>query len=101
MVSESLVRLFLVLQPLEPLLFNIGGSYVGESFVGNDLSNVENKLDDYWLFDMGVNYELSEGAVIFGGVENLLDQEYLSTAYGTALYPGDGSKATVGLRFSF
>ena len=101
LVSESLVRLFLVLQPLESLLFNIGGSYVGGSFVGNDLSNDDNKLNNYWLFDLGVNYELSEGAILFGGVENLLDQEYLSTAYGTALYPGEGRKATVGLRFSF
>jgi outer membrane receptor protein involved in Fe transport len=69
--------------------------------VGNDLSNDDNKLEDYWPFDLGLNYELSEGAILFGGVENLLDQEYLSTAYGTALYPGEGRKATVGLRFSF
>ena len=96
LVSESLMRLFLELQLLESLFFNIGGSYVGGSFVGNDLSNGDNKMEDYWLFDLGVNYQLSEGATLFGGVENLLDQEYLSTAYGTALYPGEGRKATVG-----
>lgn len=101
LVSESMVRLFMELQPLESLLFNIGGSYVGSCFVGNDLSNNEDKLEDYWLFDLGVNYELSESASLFGGVDNLLDKDYLSTAYGTALYPGEGRKATVGLRFSF
>ena len=82
------------LQPLESLLFNIGGSYVGGCFVGNDLSNNDHKLEDYWLFDFGVNYELSEGASLFGGIDNLLNEEYLSTAYGTALYPGEGRKAT-------
>ena len=101
LVPQSLVRLFMELQPFESLLFNVGSSYVGGCFVGNDLSNNDDKLEDYWLFDLGVNYEFSEGASLFGGIDNLMDEEYLSTAYGTALYPGEGRKTTVGLRFSF
>jgi len=31
----------------------------------------------------------------------LLDEEYLSTAFGTALYPGEGRKVRGGLRYSF
>ena len=101
LVAESLVRLFLEIKPIDSLLFNIGGSYVGESFVGNDLSNSNGKLEDYWLYDILINYELSESATFFGGVDNLLDEEYLSTAYNTALYPGEGRNVRAGLRFSF
>jgi outer membrane receptor protein involved in Fe transport len=101
LVSESLVRFFLELRPLDSLLFNIGGSYVGECFVGNDLSNTDAKMADYWLYDLSINYQLSERATFFGGVENLFDKEYISTAYATALYPGEGRKANFGLRYSF
>ena len=101
LVPESLVRFFLELRPIDSLLFNIGGSYVDECFVGNDLSNTDEKLADYWLYDLSINYQFSERVTFFGGVENLLDKEYVSTAYATALYPGEGRKANFGLRYSF
>ena len=104
LVPEGLLRLYLELRPVDTLLLSFGGSYVGESFRGSDFSNSETKLEDYWLFDLGVNYQLSENATLYGGVENLLNEEYLSTAFGetgTGLYPGEGRKATVGLRYSF
>ena len=47
------------------------------------------------------NYELSESASLFVDVENLLNEEYLSTAFGNGLYPGEGRKATFGVRYSF
>jgi iron complex outermembrane receptor protein len=101
LVPEGLVRLFLELKPVDSLLLSFGGSYVGESFRGSDFSNTEDKMDDYWLYDLGINYELSESATLFGSVENLLDEEYLSTAFGSGLYPGEGRKIRVGLRYLF
>ena len=101
LVPEGLIRLFLELQPIDSLLLNLGASYVGESFRGSDFSNTEAKMEDYWLYDLSVNYELSENATLFSGVENLMDEEYLSTAFGTGLYPGEGRKVKVGLRYSF
>ena len=101
LVPESLLRLYIELHPVDSLWLNLGGSYVGESFRGSDFSNTAVKMKDYWLYDLGINYELSESATLFGGVENLLDEEYISTAFGTGLYPGEGRKARVGLRFSF
>jgi iron complex outermembrane receptor protein len=101
LVPEGLLRLFLEMRPVDSLLLSLGGSYVGESFRGSDFSNSETKLEDYWLFDLGVNYQLSESATLFGGVENLFNEEYLSTAFGSGLYPGEGRRATVGLRYSF
>jgi outer membrane receptor protein involved in Fe transport len=101
LVPEGLIRLYLELRPVDSLLLSFGGSYAGESYRGSDFSNIETKLDDYWLFDLGVNYQLSESATLFGGVENLFNEEYLSTAFGSGLYPGEGRRATVGLRYSF
>ena len=101
LVPEGLLRLFTELSPVDSLLLSLGGSYVGESYRGSDFSNSETKLEDYWLFDLGISYQFSESATLFGGVENLLNEEYLSTAFSTALYPGEGRKATVGLRYSF
>ena len=101
LVPEGLLRLFLELRPVDSLLLSFGGSYVGESYRGSDFSNSESKLEDYWLFDLGVNYQLSETATLYGGVENLFNEEYLSTAFGSGLYPGEGRRATVGLRYSF
>ncbi|MDA0906460.1 MAG: TonB-dependent receptor [Verrucomicrobia bacterium] len=101
LVPEGLLRVFLEIRPTDVLSLSLGGSYVGENYRGSDFSNTEPKLEDYWLYDLGLNYQLSEGATLFGGVENLLDEEYLSTAFGTALYPGEGRKVRVGLRYSF
>lgn len=101
LVPEGLLRLFTELSPVDSLLLSLGGSYVGECYRGSDFSNSETKLEDYWLFDLGISYQFSESATFFGGVENLLNEEYLSTAFSTALYPGEGRKATVGLRYSF
>jgi iron complex outermembrane receptor protein len=101
LVPEGLLRLFIELRPLDSLWLTLGGSYVGESFCGSDFSNAEAKLEDYWLYDLGVNYKFSRTATLFGSVENLLDEEYLSTAFGTGLYPGEGRKMRVGFRYSF
>ena len=101
LVPEGLVRLFIELRPVDSFWLSLGGSYVGESFRGSDFLNREEKLKDYWLYDVSMNYELSETASLFGGVDNLFDEEYLSTAFGTGLYPGEGRNVRAGLRFSF
>jgi len=107
LVSESMSRLFIEIRPYDSLLVHFGGTYVGESFEGNDLYNSGKKLPDYWIYDLTMNYQFSEHATFFGGVENLFDQDYISTAYQsafgnpTAYYPGQGRRVTVGLRYSF
>ena len=101
LVPEGLLRLFVELRPVDSLILSLGGSYVGESFRGSDFTNTAVKMEDYWLYDLGINYELSERATLFGGVENLFDEEYLSTAFGPGLYPGETRKVRVGLRYSF
>ena len=101
LVPEGLIRLFLELSPIDSLLLRLGGSYVGDCYRGSDFSNSEAKLENYWLFDFGINYQLSKSANLFGGVDNLLDEDYLSAAFGNGLYPGEGRSVRAGLRFSF
>jgi iron complex outermembrane receptor protein len=101
LVPKSLMRIFMDLSPVDQLMLSLGGSYVGDCYRGSDFSNSETKLDDYWLFDLGINYQLSKSATLFGSVDNLLDEDYLSTAFGTGLYPGEGRSVQGGLRFSF
>ena len=101
LVPEGLLRLFIEFNPHDTLLLRLGGSYVGESYRGSDFENTAAKLDDYWLYDIAVNYQWVENVTLFGGIENLLDESYLSTAFGPGLYPGEGRKVTAGLRYSF
>ena len=102
LVPESLLRVFLELNLADSLLLNFGASYVDESFIGGDFANIKEKLEDYWIYDLGINYELTEDATLFGGIENLLDKQYISSSNweGTG-YPGEGRKVTAGLRYSF
>ena len=107
LVAESLLRLFIELRPTDLLFLRIGSSYVGESFLGNDFFNSGDKIEDYWLSDLSINYECFGNASLFLNIENLLDENYVSTAYRsawgnpTAFYPGEGRNVTAGLRYSF
>lgn len=101
LVPERLIRLFVDLQPSDYLEVHLGASWVEGSFPGSDFSNSGDKLPDYMLCDLSLSYQISEELNLFGGAENLLDEEYLSTAFGNGLYPGEGRKFRVGLRYSF
>jgi iron complex outermembrane receptor protein len=107
LVAESLLRFFVELRPTDSWFLKIGSSYVDESFQGNDFFNSGNKIEDYWLSDLSLNYDCFENASLFVNIENLLDENYISTAYRsawgnpTAFYPGEGRKVTAGLRYSF
>ena len=96
------MRLFQEFQTqLDSLLFNLGGSFGGplwETIWTNNHLNWKT----YWLFDFGVNYELSEGCQDFWqALKIYLIRVFIYSFMDTALHPGEGRKTTVGLRFSF
>ena len=102
LVPEGLLRLFTEIRPIDSFFLSVGASYVGESFYGSDFLNTRSKMEDYWLYDLSMNYEFSETASLFGGIDNLLDEEYLSTSFAPSTgYPGEGRNFRAGLRFSF
>jgi outer membrane cobalamin receptor len=102
LVPEGLLRLFIELRPIDSFFLSVGASYVGKSFYGSDFQNTGSKMEDYWLYDLSMNYEFSETASLFGGIDNLLDEEYLSSSFAPSTgYPGEGRNVRAGLRFSF
>ena len=102
LVPEGLLRLFVELRPIDSFFLSVGASYVGKSFYGSDFQNTGSKMEDYWLYDLSMNYEFSETASLFGGIDNLLDEEYLSSSFAPSTgYPGEGRNVRAGLRFSF
>lgn len=101
LVPDGLLRTFLEMRPGDSWGLRLGASYVGESFAGSDFSNSGLQSNDYWLCDLSADFQFSPRATLFGGVENLLDEDYLSTAFGSGYYPGEGRKARIGLRYSF
>ena len=106
LVAEGLLRLFLELSPVDSLLLSLGGSYVGETFMGSDFTNSKDPLGSYWLHDLRLNYELSSGLTFFAGMENIFDEEYVSTAFLDwreipGFYPGSGRTGRLGFRYLF
>lgn len=101
LVPESLLRLYANFDLSDDLRMNWGSSYVGKSFAGGDFANSSFKVEDYWLHDLSLDYQFGDRTTIFGGIENLFDEDFLSTAFGSGLYPGAGRSGKVGLRYSF
>ncbi|MCS6876989.1 MAG: TonB-dependent receptor [Geminicoccaceae bacterium] len=54
-------------------------------------------LDDFWLLQASASYEISPGVVLFGRIENLLDEEY-EEAWG---YRGQGLAVFLGIESRF
>ena len=57
-------------------------------------------MEDYWLYDLIVNYDFSDRATLFGGIDNLFDEKYRRPLLELDCIRG-GRKATIGLRYSF
>ncbi len=77
----------------------ISGYYVSETFTS--ASNVDNqvngngdpdarfgKTDSYFVTDLSANYQVTETVKIFGGVQNLFDEQYLASRQPHGPRPG-------------
>lgn len=79
-----------------------GASYTADLYIGGDFNNEQKALGDYVLYDLNVRYQIREGLEVFVVVENLSDEEYVSTAFNPdALYPGTGRSGRIGLTWKF
>ena len=81
-------------RPSDPVRVVVGATYTDNVYVGSDFSNTASELNDYVIVDLSVRYALSDDVSVFVTVNNVLDKEYVSTAFGPdALYPGVGRSA--------
>lgn len=73
---------------LDDLTSNIAFRYIGKQY--EDQAN-DNKLDDYTLIDLGLNYNINKITSIYGGVDNIFDKkvdERVNINVGTYYFAG-------------
>ncbi|MCG3711621.1 TonB-dependent receptor plug domain-containing protein [Aliarcobacter butzleri] len=73
---------------LDDLTSNIALRYIGKQY--EDQAN-DNKLDDYTLVDLGLNYNINKITTIYGGVDNIFDKkvdERVNINVGTYYFAG-------------
>ncbi len=73
---------------LDDLTSNIAFRYIGKQY--EDQVN-DNKLDDYTLVDLGLNYNINKITSIYGGVDNIFDKkvdERVNINVGTYYFAG-------------
>ncbi|MCR1816597.1 TonB-dependent receptor plug domain-containing protein [Aliarcobacter butzleri] len=73
---------------LDDLSSNIALRYIGKQYEDKENSD---KLDDYTLIDLGLNYNINKITTIYGGVDNIFDKkvdERVNINVGTYYFAG-------------
>lgn len=81
----------IVCKPLKQLNVSLLSKFVGEQYM-NNIESKEAKLNDYFVNDLNVSYEINPKSVfksiVFNGlVNNVLDRKYVSNGYMYDIYP--------------
>ena len=81
----------IVCKPLKQLNISLLSKFVGEQYM-NNIESKEAKLNDYFVNDLNVSYEINPKSVfksiVFNGlVNNVLDRKYVSNGYMYDIYP--------------
>ena len=79
---------------------NISANYVDEVCVRASC-NVLERTDSSLTVDLAGSYDLSSSMVVFGKVENLLDEDSIMGRHPYGARPNKDRTATIGVRFSF
>ncbi|MDQ8195004.1 TonB-dependent receptor [Coraliomargarita sp. SDUM461004] len=88
-------------QPFKPLRVSLVMNYMGDRYVGNDYENSGERLPAYVTYDTQIAYELKQFCKLFLRVNNLLDHQYVSSAYQGGYYPAAGRSFVVGMNVHF
>ncbi|WP_298307735.1 TonB-dependent receptor [Flavobacterium sp.] len=80
-----------VYKPLKEFTISLLSKFVGEQYM-NNIESKEAKLNDYFVNDLNVSYEINPKSVfksiVFNGlVNNILDKKYISNGYMYDVYP--------------
>ena len=86
------------------LTVTFSGNYTGESFVGGDPDNSQEKLAEYLLFDILCRFTpagLKGKLELSFSIENIMDTMYASYAYYSGYYPAPGRSWKVGGSYQY
>jgi len=88
----------------EKLKSNILLNYVGSSYAFGDQSNNSEKVDSYTTLDLNVSYKVNDSFDVYGGIKNLIDEEYYEYVGGTGVYryyyPAPERRFYIGFRYT-
>ena len=93
-----------------PVGFFLNGYYVTRTFTSannvtvpvNGLGEPDSRFgttDEYFLLDLSASYQFLDGVRVFGGIQNALDEAYITTRHPHGPRPGQPLFAYVGLEF--
>lgn len=98
-------------KPIESLRLAMTLSYTSSSNLSGDYFDEYDDSPDYFLWGFVAEYKLAKNATLYFGIENILDEDYVSygsayTSYYTelpaySLYPGMGRVIKAGVNLTF
>ncbi|MGA1847092.1 TonB-dependent receptor [Deferribacter abyssi] len=78
--------------------------YYSKMYMGSDFDNSNDRLDDYWIHDLKVDYtqtfKIGEISV-YGKINNIFNKKYYDFAYVGSYYPAPERNYMVGLSYKF
>lgn len=75
-VSKIMYGLGATYEITPQLIFNLETLYHGKAYVSNDFYNKKSKVDSYMLTNISTRYNFNNGLSIFGGINNLFNEQY-------------------------
>lgn len=85
--------------PHEDWTMTVTGNYVDDRVDGNDFTNdVYPELESYEVVDAKLSWD-SDSLQIYGGINNLLDEEYATSVYSENYYPMPDRNYYVGFAY--
>lgn len=89
----------------DKLTLNNSWEYYGKMYANSDEENKGEKVDDYILSGVSLNYNFGNGLIINGGVNNLFNEKYYEyVGYGSkgnSYYPAAERNYYAGFKYSF
>lgn len=112
-VSKYVCSLGADYQATEKLLLTSTANYHGSSYAYGDDNNEGERVDSYITVDAKISYDFKNGLKIYGGVNNIFNEEYNDYVYYNATYaayypgkypsyyPAPERNYYVGVKYSF
>lgn len=89
------------IDPVSALRLSLNWTYISEQYQGNDDANEQDKLDAYNLLGFKALIKMSDYVRLTVSIDNLLDENYASSAYSGVYYPGSGRSFRIGMNVNF
>ena len=82
---------------------DLAGNYIGEmrTTAGQGSVPAGQRIDSVLLWDLAVGFQVTERFELYGRVENLSDETYVTARRPAGLRPGLPRTTVLGLRYKF